>query len=204
MLSFISYDIEKRISKHPEKFGTGMIEGVAGPEAANNAATGGAMVPLLTLGVPSSGAMAVMLSAFIMYGIQPGPLLLQKRPDLVSVRTQDADRGGQREQDTLHPHVRAAGAQPPEKEQEPFQPHLNFPGRTRERNEPGESNLSHGNPDPIFHVPPRPRLVRAALEDRRSIPRGRPTARRRSPCSARARSASSNRPRKPSRVDKKA
>jgi putative tricarboxylic transport membrane protein len=81
--TMISYSVERMLSKEREKFGTGMIEGVAGPEAANNAATGGAMVPLLTLGVPSSGAMAVMLSAFIMYGIQPGPLLLQKRPDLV-------------------------------------------------------------------------------------------------------------------------
>ncbi len=81
--TMISYSVERMLSKERKKFGTGMIEGVAGPEAANNAATGGAMVPLLTLGVPSSGAMAVMLSAFIMYGIQPGPLLLQKRPDLV-------------------------------------------------------------------------------------------------------------------------
>jgi putative tricarboxylic transport membrane protein len=81
--TMISYSVERMLSKERGKFGTGMIEGVAGPEAANNAATSGAMVPLLTLGVPSSGAMAVMLSAFIMYGIQPGPLLLQKRPDLV-------------------------------------------------------------------------------------------------------------------------
>ena len=71
------------MSKHPEKFGTGMIEGVAGPEAANNAATCGAMVPLLTLGIPGSGATAVLMGAFIMYGIQPGPLLFEKRPDLV-------------------------------------------------------------------------------------------------------------------------
>jgi len=81
--TILSYTIEKRISKTPEKFGSGMIEGVAGPEAANNAATCGAMVPLLTLGVPGSGATAVLLGAFIMYGIQPGPLLFQDRPDLV-------------------------------------------------------------------------------------------------------------------------
>ena len=81
--TMLSYTVEKRISKHPEKFGTGMIEGVAGPEAANNAATCGAMVPLLTLGIPGSGATAVLMGSFIMYGIQPGPLLFEKRPDLV-------------------------------------------------------------------------------------------------------------------------
>ncbi len=81
--TILSYTIEKRISKHPEEFGHGAIEGVAGPEAANNAATCGAMVPLLTLGVPGSGATAVLMGAFIMYGIQPGPLLFEKRPDLV-------------------------------------------------------------------------------------------------------------------------
>ena len=81
--TIMSYTIEKRISKHPEEFGHGAIEGVAGPEAANNAATCGAMVPLLTLGVPGSGATAVLMGAFIMYGIQPGPLLFEKRPDLV-------------------------------------------------------------------------------------------------------------------------
>src|SRR6478752_3633283 len=81
--TMLSYTVEKRISKTPEKFGTGMIEGVAGPEAANNAATCGAMVPLLTLGIPGSGATAVLMGAFIMYGIQPGPLLFEKRPDLV-------------------------------------------------------------------------------------------------------------------------
>jgi putative tricarboxylic transport membrane protein len=81
--SILSYTTEKRLSKHPEEFGHGAIEGVAGPEAANNADTAGALVPLLTLGVPGGGATAVMLGAFIMYGIQPGPLLFQNRPDLV-------------------------------------------------------------------------------------------------------------------------
>ena len=81
--SIISYTTEKRLSKHPEEFGNGAIEGVAGPEAANNAATSGNLVPLLTLGVPGCGVTAVLLGAFIMYGIQPGPLLLQERPDLV-------------------------------------------------------------------------------------------------------------------------
>jgi putative tricarboxylic transport membrane protein len=81
--AILSYVWEKRISKNPEQFGTGAIEGVAGPEAANNSDTAGAMVPLLTLGIPGGGATAVMLGAFIMYGIQPGPLLFQNRPDLV-------------------------------------------------------------------------------------------------------------------------
>ncbi len=81
--TMISYTIEKRISKEPEKFGTGMIEGVAGPEAANNAATCGAMVPLLALGIPGSGAMAILMGAFIMYGIQPGPMLFERNPDVV-------------------------------------------------------------------------------------------------------------------------
>ena len=81
--SIMSYVWEKRLSKHPERFGHGAIEGVAGPEAANNSDTAGALVPLLTLGIPGGGATAVMLGAFIMYGIQPGPLLFQSRPDLV-------------------------------------------------------------------------------------------------------------------------
>src|SRR6185436_14931073 len=81
--SILSYVWEKRLSKNPDEFGRGAVEGVAGPEAANNADTAGALVPLLTLGIPGGGATAVMLGAFIMYGIQPGPLLFQNRPDLV-------------------------------------------------------------------------------------------------------------------------
>lgn len=81
--TILSYSLERTLHKEKEKFGTGMIEGVAGPESANNAATAGAMVPLLTLGVPGSGSTAVLMGAFIMYGIQPGPLLLQNHPDLV-------------------------------------------------------------------------------------------------------------------------
>jgi putative tricarboxylic transport membrane protein len=81
--SIMSYVWEKRISKHPEEFGRGAPEGVAGPEAANNSDVAGAMVPLLSLGIPGGGATAVLLGAFIMYGIQPGPLLFQKNPDLV-------------------------------------------------------------------------------------------------------------------------
>ncbi len=81
--SIMSYTTEKRLSKHAEEFGHGAIEGVAGPESANNSDTAGALVPLLTLGIPGGGATAVMLGAFIMYGVQPGPLLFQNRPDLV-------------------------------------------------------------------------------------------------------------------------
>ena len=81
--SFISYAVEKKVSKHPEKFGTGIVEGVAAPEAANNAASAGAMVPLLTLGVPGSGSTAVMLGALMIHGLRPGPLLFQQNPEFV-------------------------------------------------------------------------------------------------------------------------
>ena len=82
--TFLSYVIEKRLSKHPEEFGTtGAIEGVAGPEAANNASAAGVLVPMLTLGLPTSATAAIMLSAFQSYGIQPGPLLLETQPALV-------------------------------------------------------------------------------------------------------------------------
>jgi putative tricarboxylic transport membrane protein len=80
--SFVSYAVEKRFSRHPEKFGKGAIEGVAGPESANNAATGGGFVPLLTLGIPSNPPMAMLLGALLIHGMQPGPLLMQKQPDL--------------------------------------------------------------------------------------------------------------------------
>ena len=81
--TFLSYMTEKRLSDHPEEFGKGAIEGVAGPEAANNAAAAGVLVPLLTLGLPSSATAAVLLAAFQQYGLQPGPLLFSARPDLV-------------------------------------------------------------------------------------------------------------------------
>jgi putative tricarboxylic transport membrane protein len=81
--TFLSYAAEKRLTKHPDEFGRGAIEGVAGPEAANNASVTGALVPLLTLGIPTSATAAVLLSAFQNYGIQPGPLLFQTQPDLV-------------------------------------------------------------------------------------------------------------------------
>jgi putative tricarboxylic transport membrane protein len=81
--AMLSYVLEKHLSKTPEKFGKGAIEGVAGPEAAVNADTCGAFVHLLALGIPASGSTAVIMGAFIMYGIQPGPLLFQSQPDLV-------------------------------------------------------------------------------------------------------------------------
>ncbi|BDG59464.1 tripartite tricarboxylate transporter permease [Caldinitratiruptor microaerophilus] len=81
--SFLSYALEKRLSRHPEEFGKGAIEGVAGPEAANNGSVGGAMVPLLTLGIPGSGTTAILLGAFMMFGLQPGPLLFQQNPDVI-------------------------------------------------------------------------------------------------------------------------
>ena len=82
--TFLSYYTEKKLSKYPEEFGTvGAIEGVAGPEAANNASAAGVLVPMLTLGLPTSATAAIMLSAFQSYGINPGPLLLQTQPALV-------------------------------------------------------------------------------------------------------------------------
>ncbi|MFT3733942.1 MAG: tripartite tricarboxylate transporter permease [Rhodocyclaceae bacterium] len=81
--TLLSYYTEKKLSTHPEEFGKGAIEGVAGPEAANNAAAAGVLMPLLTLGIPTSATAAVMLSAFESYGIQPGPLLFATQADLV-------------------------------------------------------------------------------------------------------------------------
>ncbi len=80
--SFVSYGIERRMSKHPERFGNGAIEGVAGPESANNAAATGAFVPMLALGIPTSPVTAVMIAAIMVHGISPGPLLIQEQPDL--------------------------------------------------------------------------------------------------------------------------
>lgn len=80
--SFISYGVEKAVSKHPEKFGTGVPEGVAAPEGANNSETGGALVPLLTLGIPGSGTTAILLAAFVLWGLRPGPLMIQDNPEL--------------------------------------------------------------------------------------------------------------------------
>ncbi len=80
--SFVSYAVEKRISKHPERFGTGVIEGVACPESANNAASSGAFVPLLTLGIPSNVVMAMLFAGLLIHNITPGPLLLKNHPDI--------------------------------------------------------------------------------------------------------------------------
>ena len=80
--SFMCYTMETKLSKHPEKFGTGIIDGIAASEASNNAATGGAMVPLLSLGIPGGNAAAVMMSALTLKGVQLGPLLLTNPADL--------------------------------------------------------------------------------------------------------------------------
>jgi putative tricarboxylic transport membrane protein len=80
--SFLSYGLEKRVSKHPEEFGKGAIEGVAGPEAANNSATAGCFIPLFTLGIPSNVVMALMFGALLIHGMRPGPFLLKDHPDL--------------------------------------------------------------------------------------------------------------------------
>jgi putative tricarboxylic transport membrane protein len=79
--SLMSYTVEKSVSKEPEKFGKGAMAGLAGPEAANNAASAGAMVPLLTLGIPGSAATAVLLAAFLLWGLRPGPLLMSQNPE---------------------------------------------------------------------------------------------------------------------------
>ena len=80
--TFVSYAVEKRFSRHPEEFGKGAIAGVAGPETANNAVTGTAMIPLLALGIPSIPATAILLSALTIHGVQPGPLLLTEHPEV--------------------------------------------------------------------------------------------------------------------------
>ncbi|HUQ77234.1 MAG TPA: tripartite tricarboxylate transporter permease [Burkholderiales bacterium] len=81
--SFLSYTVEKKVSKHPEQFGKGAIEGVAGPESANNAAATAAMVPMLTLGIPGSATTAIMLGGLMMWGLRPGPMLFEKNPQFV-------------------------------------------------------------------------------------------------------------------------
>jgi putative tricarboxylic transport membrane protein len=80
--SFMSYTLERRIAREPERFGKGAIEGVAGPEAANNAAVSGSMIPLLSLGIPSNAVTALLLGALVIQGIQPGPMFMAQRPDL--------------------------------------------------------------------------------------------------------------------------
>jgi len=80
--NFMAYVMEKRISKHPETFGTGEIAGVAGPEAANNAAAGGALIPLLSLGIPMNATVALLFAALLIHGVRPGPLMIQERGDI--------------------------------------------------------------------------------------------------------------------------
>ena len=83
LASFLAYDLERRVSPRKAEFGKGAIEGLAAPEAANNASSNAAFVPLLTLGIPSSATAAVLLGAFLLFGIQPGPLLIEEQPDVV-------------------------------------------------------------------------------------------------------------------------
>ncbi len=80
--SFISYGMERRLSRYPEKFGTGVIEGVAGPESANNSAVAGAMIPLLSLGLPCNPVTALLMGALIIHGVQPGPMLISRHPEI--------------------------------------------------------------------------------------------------------------------------
>ena len=82
MAALMSYNNEKQLSKHPEEFGKGAIEGLAAPEAANNAASVGALIPMLTMGIPGSGTTAVMMGALMMLGLQPGPLLFTQHPEV--------------------------------------------------------------------------------------------------------------------------
>jgi putative tricarboxylic transport membrane protein len=81
--TFVAYDVEKRVSKHPERFGHGAIEGVAAPEGANNATTSGGFVPLFAFGLPTGPALAVLLGGLTMYGLQPGPMLFKENPQFV-------------------------------------------------------------------------------------------------------------------------
>src|SRR5207237_9679965 len=81
--SFISYALEKKLSKHPERFGKGAIEGVAAPESANNSAATGSFIPLLTLGIPGKASIAMIFAALLIPGIRPGPLLVAEKPEVV-------------------------------------------------------------------------------------------------------------------------
>jgi len=80
--TFVSYVVEKRLSKYPEKFGTGVIEGVAGPESANNAAATGTLIPMLSLGIPTGASTALLLGALMIHGLRPGPLLIKEAPEV--------------------------------------------------------------------------------------------------------------------------
>jgi putative tricarboxylic transport membrane protein len=80
--SFVSYAVEKKVSKHPEKFGTGVIQGVAGPESANNAAVSSAYIPLFSLGIPANAVLALLMGALMIHGLVPGPFLIKKNPEI--------------------------------------------------------------------------------------------------------------------------
>jgi putative tricarboxylic transport membrane protein len=80
--SFISYALEKKLSKHPERFGKGAIEGVAAPESANNSAATGSFIPLLTLGIPGNASIAMIFAALLIHGVRPGPLLVAEKPEV--------------------------------------------------------------------------------------------------------------------------
>jgi putative tricarboxylic transport membrane protein len=82
LASFVSYGLEKKLSKHPENFGKGAIQGVAGPETANNAGSSGAFIPLFSLGIPSNAIMALLLGGLMIHGVQPGPFLIKDHPDI--------------------------------------------------------------------------------------------------------------------------
>jgi putative tricarboxylic transport membrane protein len=82
LASFVSYAVEKRFARNPERFGNGAIEGVAAPESANNSAASGAFIPLLTLGIPSNVLMAILIGALMIHGIPPGPMLMKEHPDV--------------------------------------------------------------------------------------------------------------------------
>jgi putative tricarboxylic transport membrane protein len=81
--TFLAYDFEKKVSKHPERFGKGAMEGVAAPEAANNATSSSSFIPLMALGIPCSPPLAILLGGLMIYGLQPGPLLFEQHPDFV-------------------------------------------------------------------------------------------------------------------------
>ena len=88
--TFVAYDVEKRVSKTPERFGKGAMEGVAAPEGANNATSSACFVPLFAFGLPTGPAMAVLLGGLMMYGLQPGPMLFQTEPRSSSGRSSPA------------------------------------------------------------------------------------------------------------------
>ena len=100
--TFLSYSAERKLTKHPEEFGKGAIEGVAGPEAANNASAAGTLVPLLTLGLPTSATAAMMLAGFQQYGLNPGPAAVRRK----------ARSGVGPDREPVHRQRDAAGAQP--------------------------------------------------------------------------------------------